>query len=115
MGPNNNTRDLYMINPETGERVTVGYIRDLDDLAEERGGAENLRLAVQSPITVTFRAPKHLRCRTRKRFIKLLMSHGVPRDIANWDAKIVQTYGLTYQMAWHSALLDLLFGRSLLE
>ena len=104
-----------MINPETGERVTVGYIQDLDELADERGGVGKLIRDLQQPISVTFRPMKHLRCRTRKRFIKLLMSHGVPRDIANWHAEIVQTHGLTYQMAWHSALLDLLFGRSLLE
>ena len=54
MGPGSNGEELCMINPETGERVTVGYIQDLDELADERGGVGKLIRDLQQPISVTF-------------------------------------------------------------
>lgn len=44
---------------------------------------------------------KYERCRGRKRYMKLLMSCGYPRNIANPLARLVAyTTGLTYQKAW---------------
>ena len=116
MGPGSNNKKLYMINPETGERFTADCIQDLEDSVAAADGVQKLTQHFSGPtISMEIRLPKHLRCPTRKRFIKLLMSHGVPRDIAIWHAAIVRHYGLTYQEAWYSAVFDLLCGRSLLE
>lgn len=51
-------------------------------------------------MTVNLKIPKALRCKSRKRFIKLLMSKGMRRDCAVWNADMIQKSGLTYGDAW---------------
>lgn len=41
-------------------------------------------------ITMNVKYPKRLRCRSRKRFVKLLMSHGIRRNEARNTAKFVE-------------------------
>lgn len=48
---------------------------------------------------------KAWRCKSRKRFIKLLMSKGMRRDCAVWNADMVQKSGLSYNDAWFSFMM----------
>lgn len=50
--------------------------------------------------TATLKIPKHFRCKSRKRFIKLLMSKGMRRDCAVWNANMIREIGLSYSDAW---------------
>lgn len=49
------------------------------------------------------------RCRTRKRYIKLLMSCGLSRNQAKWAAKKVQLWCISYSEAWREQLWRELF------
>lgn len=49
-------------------------------------------------ISGTFKLPKQLRCHSRKRLVKLLMSHGVTRNKAVIMANLGKTMG--YSFAW---------------
>lgn len=49
-------------------------------------------------ISGTFKLPKHFRCHSRKRLVKLLMSHGVPRNKAVIMANLGKSMG--YSFAW---------------
>lgn len=62
--------------------VKVSYSEEMPELA-------NMQLA-ESEITVRAKYPKRLRCRSRKRFVKLLMSHGIKRNEARNTAKLVE-------------------------
>lgn len=48
-------------------------------------------------MTISFKLPQVLRCKSRKRFVKLLMSIGVPRNVAS---TLRATPGETYQQMW---------------
>lgn len=43
---------------------------------------------------------KHLRCHSRKRFVKLLMGRGWSRNAANARARRRRKEGMTYSHAW---------------
>lgn len=54
--------------------------------------------------TLYFKIPKRWRCKSRKRFIKLMMSEGMSRNNAEWLADF--TRGLmSYKEAWGNYLL----------
>ena len=61
-------------------------------------GAKSLFLPGE--LTMTVKTPKHWRCRSRKRFIKLVMSKGISRNGAVWLANWVRNAGYTYAQAW---------------
>lgn len=44
------------------------------------------------------------RCKTRKRYIKLLMSCGLSRNQAKWAAKVGLLWGMSYSEAWRKQL-----------
>ena len=61
-------------------------------------------LAGQSlEITMHFKAPKCWRCRSRKRFIKLVMSEGISRNRAEWMADFARAL-MPYREAWRNVL-----------
>ena len=62
--------------------VKVSYSEEIPELA-------NMQLA-ESEITVRAKYPKNLRCRSKKRYVKLLMSHGISRNEAQHSAKFVK-------------------------
>ena len=57
----------------------------------------------QVEFAVHFKTPKRLRCRSRKRFIKLMMSEGVSRNTAAWLADFVRGW-MPYGRAWREYL-----------
>lgn len=54
--------------------------------------------------TLYFKIPKRWRCRSRKRFIKLMMSEGVSRNNAEWLADFTRKM-MSYEEAWGNYLL----------
>lgn len=62
--------------------MKVSYSEEMPELA-------NMQLA-ESEITVRAKYPKNLRCRSKKRYVKLLMSHGISRNEAQHSAKLVK-------------------------
>lgn len=52
--------------------------------------------------TGSIKFPKVLRCRNRKRFVKLLMSIGIPRNVANTLRAVP---GETYQEMWRRVFI----------
>ena len=66
--------------------------------APERDG---LRLfSAENTLTFIMKTPKCWRCRSRKRFIKLVMAKGISRNGAVWLANWVRNAGYTYAQAW---------------
>ena len=53
--------------------------------------------------TLTIEMPRRWRCRSRKRFIKLMMSEGVSRNNAEWLADFVRGW-MPYGEAWRNYL-----------
>lgn len=53
--------------------------------------------------SMTIKTPKRWRCRSRKRFIKLMMSTGVSRNNAEWLADFVRGW-MPYGEAWRNHL-----------
>lgn len=62
--------------------VKVSYSEEMPEIA-------NMQLA-ESEITVRAKYPKNLRCQSKKRYVKLLMSHGISRNEAQHSAKLVK-------------------------
>lgn len=52
----------------------------------------------------TFKTPKRWRCRSRKRFIKLMMSEGISRNGAVWLADFIRGL-MPYGEAWRQYVL----------
>lgn len=57
----------------------------------------------QVEFTVHFKTPKRWRCRSRKRFIKLIMSEGISRNYAERMADFVRRW-MPYGDAWRRYL-----------
>ena len=53
--------------------------------------------------TLTFKTPRRWRCRSRKRFIKLMMSEGISRNYAERLADFVRGW-MPYREAWREYL-----------
>lgn len=86
--------------------VPISGLADLPDISVPDSAAapmdEHFSITTASELAVNIEIPKELRCKTRKRFIKLLMSKGYSRNISNKMAAIIlDTRGLvSYQKAW---------------
>ncbi len=67
-------------------------------------------IPVPKEVSIVYKSapvPKHHRCRSRKRFVKLLMGRGYPRNVANLLADLVRyTEGLSFQKAWDFEIED---------
>lgn len=50
--------------------------------------------------STTTNPSKHYRCKSRKRYIKLLMGEGVERNFAEAFADIIRAFDDSYQRAW---------------
>lgn len=87
---------LYMKDPETGEDVCLGQCGPITDTIEADPADPNVVHRINEPKEATLTIKIPIRKITRKRFLKLLMSYGVPRNVANSMAEIVRKNGHTY-------------------
>lgn len=104
MGPESETKYTVYMN---GEPIAVTGILPEITVTEE-GIAESAGvLTLCEPITLTgyFYTPKRWRCRSRKRFIKLVMSEGISRNSAEWLADFTRKMRTSYGEAWRNHLL----------
>ena len=92
------------------EYVDLGRISDLGNNSielnnEQKENQNEFNFGFLEPMecTIKFKYGKHLRCKSRKRFIKLLMSKGVQRNIANKVALFVRVIRYeSYDIAWRT-------------
>jgi len=106
MGPKNCEAEDFVLYTADGQRI--GTIRDLRYLPEvtvstgkERGAAMR-RVMSQFSMTISVKPVRDWRCRSRKRFIKLLMSKGISRNEAESVARAARIAGVQYRELWQS-------------
>ena len=104
MGPENSGAESLILYTEDGERI--GPIRDLPEVTiaagEEIAAAMCPAMAAfQETISISVKPGKRWRCRSRKRFIKLMMSEGISRNYAEWMAGFVRGW-MPYEEAWRT-------------
>lgn len=93
---------LYLINKETGETTPLCPVHEgtiIKEISIDTSTTDNIvGKTVTDEATFTFTIPtKKL---TRKRFIKKLMGHCVPRNAANAVAAVARTRGDPYSWAY---------------
>lgn len=89
---------LYMKVPDTGEDVCLGPCRPIAGTIEADPADPIVVGQINLPKEATFTIKIPIRRISRKRFLKLLMSYGVPRNVASSIAEIVRKNGHSY--AW---------------
>lgn len=89
-----------------GKPIGAGKIEQLPEITVAEDAPEpDMHLAEWSmEMTLTVKAPKRWRCRSRKRFIKLMMSEGVSRNGAVWLADFIRGL-MPYGEAWRQYVL----------
>ena len=82
---------------QDGEFYEIGELPEIETFVE---GKKDLGRAYEVSCTFHTKIPKHLRCKSRKRYIKLLMSKGESREMAVFLADFVRDCGYSYADAW---------------
>ena len=105
IGPeNNNIRYQLYLN---GEPIAMDIHQILEIKSAPVSGETDFKgldwIDFKIPGTITIQ--KRIRCRNRKRFVKLVMSMGHDRNYASRLAKIVQSMGISYNVAWLNKFL----------
>lgn len=109
-----NTTPLSVVayDSETGERVTEFDLASCPDIACETITADGISCdridldKISFEMVFEFRWP---RC-SRKRFVKKLMGIGIPRNVANWYAKMCAVARIPYGEAYHNIIIRRLIG-----
>lgn len=92
----------------TADGQRIGTIRDLRDLPEVTVQAGKEIASVMCPAMVDLsmeiivKPARNWFCRSRKRFIKLLMSKEISRNEAESVAKVARIAGVPYRELWQS-------------
>ena len=105
MGPENGKAEDLVLYTKDGERL--GPIRDLPEVTVTPGeeAAQAFRRVMRKmSATIDVKPPKHWSCRSRKRFIKLMMGEGWTRNWAEALAHLVRGSKIPYSEAWKSHL-----------
>ncbi len=106
MGPENCEAEDPVLYTADGQRI--GTIRDLRDLLEvtvptgKESGAAMSRVMASFSVTISVKPARDWRCRSRKRFIKLLMSKGISRNETESVARVARIAGVQYRELWQS-------------
>ncbi len=106
MGPENQEAEDLVLYTADGPRI--GTIRDLRDLPEvtvptgKESGAAMSRVMASLSMTISVKPARDWRCRSRKRFIKLVMSKGYSRNYAVRFAERARRVGISYQGVWQT-------------
>ena len=104
MGPENKTEyTVYWDGIPLGDTpIAPGIIHNIT-VSEDELTQEAMSLLEPMEFTVRFKTPKRCRCRSRKRFIKLMMSEGISRNYAERLADFVREW-MPYGKAWREYL-----------
>jgi len=103
MGPENSKAgdlDLY-----TSDGEKIWKIQDFSEVTVPSGKeAASAISRVMAPfsMTISVKPARDWRCRSRKRFIKLLMSKGISRKYAEKVARVARIAGVSYRELWQS-------------
>ncbi len=86
----------------TADGEKIGKIQDLAEVTVSAGKeiASAMCPAMVEFHRTTARLAKNWRCKSRKRFIKLLMSKGISRNEAESVAKVARIAGVPYGELW---------------
>lgn len=107
MGPKNEAPAFLYHLKGDGEIQILGKLEDvqLQDDPPEAGWLESLKLFAEmyaaAEVKGTVKIPG---CRSRKRYVKLLMASGKSRNFANRQADAVHARGDSWKKAWARAL-----------
>ena len=107
MGPENASREIgtfYIGGKPIADFTEVDDILEITAL-DELAGPITAAILGPTAIEANVKIPKEWRCHSRKRFVKLVMSYGVPRNLANDLAQNARRPGKAYQ----TALFDTLY------
>lgn len=99
MGPNSQPPgEIELYRKGANEPVWM-KIADIPEISLDFKGTENEAYNTEGDpmVSVSVEIPNSLRCTSRKRFVKLLMSCGVERNAAVRVASIATQYGVSYQ------------------
>ncbi len=103
MGPENGEAESLVLYTEDG--VKIGKIQDLPKVTVQAGkeiAPTMCPAMVELHGRLTARPAKNWRCRSRKRFIKLVMSKGYSRNYAVRFAERTRRVGISYQGVWQT-------------
>lgn len=102
MGPESkNDYTLYLRDVALGDTpIEPGIIHEIT-VSMDALMPEALKLLEPMEFTVQIKTPKRWRCRSRKRFIKLMMSEGITRNYAERLADFIRKL-MPYGEAWRS-------------
>ena len=101
MGPESKScGTLYL----DGVPIMTGEIQEITILADEpepetKDVLRPAEFLEFMEFTAHIKTPKHWNCRSRKRFIKLMMSEGISRNNAEWLADFMRGW-MPYEQAW---------------
>lgn len=103
MGPENrNEYTVYWGGVPLGNTpITPGIIHTIT-VSEDALTPEAMSLLEPMAFTMYIKMPKHWRCKSRRRFIKLLMSKGISRNQAERVAGAARAAGVPYGELWRS-------------
>ena len=97
-----NSYTLYL----DGVPITTGPLPEITVPADEPGPGRILAdPSLEMTFTFAWKTPKRWRCRSRKRFIKLMMSEGISRNYAERLAHFTQMVMPSYGEAWRNHFL----------
>ena len=86
MGPESESKYTVYFD---GKPIGPGLIQEIK-LTEEMPEPDNVLSFQLPPMAFYLKTPKRWRCRSRKRFIKLMMSEGISRNGAVWLANFIR-------------------------
>ena len=94
---------FYIGGTPMADLTIVDGVLEIDAL-DELAGPITTAIFGKTAIELNVGIPKGWRFRSRKRFIKLVMSYGIPRNLANNLSSITRLPGKSYQTALFDAL-----------
>lgn len=110
MGTNSQPRgeiELYREGMEEPVRIKIA---DTPEIKLDFKETENEAYSAEDnwPMSINVEIPKSLRCTSRKRFVKLLMSCGIERNAAIRTASMAEEFGISYQthLLWTAIFLE---------
>ena len=111
MGEQNSTTSYMMVQGSDCEWQKIELV-GFPDLMENYDStipinSEMTLTELEESFTVTLKYPKQMRCKSRKRYVKLLMSRGYSRNVANLIIDVYKigcqhyNFPFSYQTQWN--------------